>query len=71
MSSNTWQKLGLFLGLGLMLGFMLGYHVAQSNLYNDCRVAGATRLGSSAFKCEQYSKAVLLMPAEQARKEKK
>lgn len=62
---------GYTLSLGIIIGYAVGYFMAENRLYHDCRVAGATRLGSAAFKCEQYSRVVLLTPDEQAAKGKK
>lgn len=48
--------------IGGLIGYGIGVHFTESQLYNDCRIAGTTRIGTSAFKCEQFSRAVLLVP---------
>lgn len=55
----------------LILGMMFGSYLERNRLYNDCRYAGVTRIGEAAFKCDQFSKVVLLTPDEQAKKEEK
>lgn len=62
---------GYTLALGIILGYVAGNYMAESKLYHDCRIAGATRIGSAAFKCQQYSNAILLTPDEQAAKGRK
>ena len=52
----------------LILGTWFGSFVERNRFYNDCRFAGVTRIGESAFKCDQFSKVVLLTPDEQAKK---
>jgi hypothetical protein len=60
---NTSTKVFL---VGVLVGFLLGgaYSAYTTNmkLYNDCRYAGVTRIGEAAFKCEQFSKVVMLIP---------
>jgi hypothetical protein len=62
----TWAALTFFI-----LGYGAGGGVERSKVYGDCRYAGVTRIGEAAFKCEQFSKVVLLTPDEQAKKEVK
>ena len=57
--------------VAFMLGTWFGGYLERSRVYNDCRFTGVTRMGESAFKCEQFSKVVLLTPDEQAKKEVK
>ena len=57
--------------VGVVFGTLFGIYLAESKVFNDCRIAGAVRIGGSAFKCEQYSRVVLLTPAEQAKKQEK
>lgn len=52
----------------LVLGIWIGSYIEKSRLYKDCRFAGVTRIGEAAFKCEQFSKVVLLTPDEQVKK---
>lgn len=56
---------------GVILGVWLGGAFERSRVYGDCRYAGVTRIGESAFKCEQFSKVVLLTPDEVIKKEAK
>jgi hypothetical protein len=53
---------------GFILGAIYGVFNGTGRVYNDCRYAGVTRIGEAAFKCEQFSKVVLLTPDEQAKK---
>ena len=55
----------------LIIGIWLGGFFERNRVYNDCRYAGVTRMGEAAFKCEQFSKVVLLMPEELSKKDKK
>jgi len=57
---------GMF--FGLVIGSFYGIYTGQGKIYNDCRYAGVTRIGEAAFKCEQFSKVVLLTPDEQVKK---
>lgn len=59
----AWYSIAAFI-----LGTWFGGYLERSRVYNDCRFAGITRMGESAFKCEQFSKVVLLTPDEQAKK---
>jgi hypothetical protein len=72
MPEFIWNKTTKTFLLGLAVGFILGsfYGVfsASGRIYNDCRYAGVTRMGEAAFKCEQFSKVVLLTPDEQVKK---
>ena len=54
-----------------IVGMWFGSFVERNRVYNDCRFAGVTRMGEAAFKCEQFSKVVLLTPDEVVKKEKK
>ena len=54
-----------------VLGYGVGERIEASKLYMDCRYAGVLRIGEAAFKCEQFSKVVLLTPDEVAKKEVK
>lgn len=60
---NTTTKVFL---MGIILGGVLGAvyasYTTNMSLYYDCRYAGVTRIGEAAFKCEQFSKVVLLVP---------
>ena len=56
---------------GFILGAVYGVFNGTGRVYNDCRYAGVTRIGEAAFKCEQFSKVVLLTPDEQAKKVEK
>lgn len=56
---------------GCLLGMWFGGAIERTRVYSDCRYAGVTRIGESAFKCEQFSKVVLLTPDEVAKKEVK
>jgi hypothetical protein len=48
--------------VGGVLGGIYASYTTNMNLYYDCRYAGVTRIGEAAFKCEQFSKVVLLTP---------
>lgn len=63
---KVWGFVCLFI-----LGTWLGGFVERNRLYNDCRYMGSVRIGEAAFKCEQFSKVVLLTPDEVAKKDKK
>jgi hypothetical protein len=69
---NTTTKVFL---VGVILGGILGTvyasYTTSMSLYYDCRYAGVTRIGEAAFKCEQFSKVVLLVPDTQPKKEPK
>jgi hypothetical protein len=69
---NTGTK-GLLVGviIGGVLGAIYASYTTNMNLYYDCRYAGVTRIGEAAFKCEQFSKVVLLTPDEQDKKREK
>jgi len=43
-------------------GIGVGYQLNNISVYQDCRIMGSFRAGEAAFKCEQFSKAVLLVP---------
>lgn len=72
MKEFVWNRTTKTFLIGLVLGFILGamYGVfsGSGRIYNDCRYAGVTRIGEAAFKCEQFSKVVLLTPDEQVKK---
>jgi hypothetical protein len=57
--------------LGGILGAVYASYTTNMSLYYDCRYAGVTRIGEAAFKCEQFSKVVLLVPDTQLKKEPK
>lgn len=57
--------------IGVVFGTLFGIYLSESKVHADCRIAGAVRIGGSAFKCEQYSRVVLLTPDEQAKKQEK
>lgn len=57
---------GIF--FGFVIGGFYGIYTNQSKIYSDCRYTGVTRIGEAAFKCEQFSKVVLLTPDEQVKK---
>lgn len=57
--------------IGGVFGAVYASYTTNMNLYYDCRYAGVTRIGEAAFKCEQFSKVVLLVPDTQAKKEPK
>lgn len=61
----------LALGTGIFIGGWLGSTVERARVYGDCRYAGVTRMGEVAFKCEQFSKAVLLTPDDISKKVEK
>jgi hypothetical protein len=69
---NTTTKVFL---VGVILGGVLGAvyasYTTSMSLYYDCRYAGVTRIGEAAFKCEQFSKVVLLVPDTQPKKDPK
>ena len=69
---KTWgaelKKQLVWVLIALVLGVFVGGYFEQNRLYNDCRYAGVTRIGTAAFKCDQFSKVVLLTPDEQATK---
>ena len=57
--------------VGFVIGLFFGAVIEADAVFKDCRYAGVVRLGESAFKCEQFSRVVLLTPDEQAKKDKK
>ena len=65
------KKQFVWILVSLVTGGFVGGYLEQNRLYNDCRYAGVTRIGTAAFKCDQFSKVVLLTPDEQAKKEVK
>ena len=75
MKEAIWNRTTKVLLLGLLLGFIFGAvygsYTTNSKTFYDCRYAGVTRIGESAFKCEQFSKVVLLTPQEQDKKAEK
>jgi len=62
------KNLAWFSIAAFILGTWFGGYLERSRVYNDCRFARVTRMGESAFKCEQFSKVVLLTPDEQVKK---
>jgi len=64
---------GVLIGavLGGIVGAVYASYSTSMSLYYDCRYAGVTRIGEAAFKCEQFSKVVLLTPDEQDKKREK
>ena len=58
--------LGLF--IGLCLGAFWGASINANRVFKDCRYAGVVRIGEATFKCEQFSRVILLTPDEQAKK---
>ena len=60
----------LYVLVGFFFGSFYGVNVQSDKFYKDCRFAGAVRIGEAAFKCDQYSKVVLLTPDEQYEKSK-
>jgi len=60
---NTTTKSFLVgIAVGSVLGAVYASYTTNMNLYYDCRYAGVTRIGEAAFKCEQFSKVILLTP---------
>ena len=57
--------------VGFFFGSFYGVSVQSDKVYKDCRFSGVIRIGEVAFKCDQFSKIVLLTPDEQAKKEEK
>jgi len=72
MKELIWNRTTKVFLVGILLGGLLGAvyasYTTSMNLFYDCRYAGVTRIGESAFKCEQFSKVVLLTPQEQDKK---
>lgn len=58
--SKTVKAWGAGLFTGLLVGIWLGIGMKMHTVYEDCRVMGSVRVGDAAFKCEQFSRAVLL-----------
>lgn len=61
----------LSLAVGIFIGGWLGSNVERNRVYADCRYTGVTRMGEVAFKCEQFSRVILLTPEEIAKKAEK
>ena len=57
--------------IGAVFGAVYASYTTNMSLYYDCRYAGVTRIGEAAFKCEQFSKVVLLVPDTQPKKDPK
>ena len=57
--------------VGGIVGAVYASYTTNMSFYYDCRYAGVTRIGEAAFKCEQFSKVVLLVPDAQTKKEPK
>lgn len=75
MKETIWNRTTKVLLVGLAVGFIFGgvygSYTTNSKTFYDCRYAGVVRIGESAFKCEQFSKVVLLTPDEQDKKREK
>ena len=56
---------------GFVAGSFYGVNTQAEKMFKDCRYAGVLRIGEAAFKCDQFSKVVLLTPDEQAKKPEK
>ena len=54
--------------IGVVFGTLFGIYLTEQKLFNDCRIAGAVRIGSAAFKCEQYSRVILMENRNDERK---
>lgn len=65
---NDMKKYVVAVLITLVIGLVLGSTMECGRIFNDCRYAGVTRIGTAAFKCEQFSKAVLLTPDEVVKK---
>jgi hypothetical protein len=57
--------------VGFSFGTFYGVAVNSDRVFKDCRYAGVVRIGEATFKCEQFSKVVLLTPDEVVTKDKK
>ena len=68
MWNKTTKTFAWGVALGFVLGALYGAYTGTGRVYKDCRYAGVTRIGEAAFKCEQFSKVVLLTPDEQVKK---
>lgn len=66
--TKAMKHLAWIVVVNLILGIWIGGALERNRVYSDCRYAGVTRMGEAAFKCEQFSKVVLLTPDEQANK---
>lgn len=69
--NRTTKSWLLGLVFGLVLGSFYGANAEANRTYKDCRFAGVIRIGEAAFKCEQFSKVVLLTPDEVVKKQEK
>lgn len=56
---------------GILIGIGIGVYYTDAQVYHDCRIAGVTRIGNAAFKCEQFSKVIMLTPDEVIKKDVK
>ena len=65
------KKQFVWMLVAFIFGVVVGDYFEKSRVFNDCRYAGVTRIGQSAFKCDQFSKVILLTPAEQLKPEVK
>ena len=74
MKELIWNRTTKVFLVGVLLGGILGAvyasYTTSMSLYYDCRYAGVTRIGEAAFKCEQFSK-VVLIPEELKKGSKK
>jgi hypothetical protein len=69
---NRTTKLVLWsMAVGFSFGAFYGVAVNNDRVFKDCRYAGVVRIGEATFKCEQFSKVVLLTPDEIVAKDKK
>jgi hypothetical protein len=57
--------------IGFSFGAFYGVAINNDRVFKDCRYAGVVRIGESTFKCEQFSKVVLLTPDEMSKKDAK
>jgi len=66
MDTNTksinWSWIAGILTAVFLVGVGVGYQLKNMTIFQDCRIMGSFRTGEAAFKCEQFSKAVLLIP---------
>ena len=65
------KKQFIWVLVAFIFGVVVGDYFEKNRVFNDCRYTGVTRIGQSAFKCDQFSKVILLTPAEQSKVEVK
>ncbi len=58
----NWSWIAAILTAIFLAGVGVGHWLKSISIYQDCRIMGSFRTGEAAFKCEQFSKAVLLIP---------